>query len=933
VTSPHYYDGKGEIAFEKIEKEGVFLPVKFGWDMNVRGWNATTLDSGAPRSLKVTVSNAFTKFLTEDELLDLNRNRNLEDLRIKAANSDEDFKKFLNYLNGFSKDPLVTFLLANKVERDKFRQDLQFWQRIDQLIYFVYFRERTSKLFTYSPSEDKSVGPCKLKPNTNYSWKVKACCSTNQNNCGPPNLEEIRDPKKWKFKTLNAPEPLAVLDLKIEKWNEMWDEEKQAWLKKEFIATSTRWIDTDWNGPNYPTLKGDFVDFEFCPSPTFDKLRSFYQARVEIGEEYPEEEKVEKGETSVAKCLDPSTPCLCQEEPCKCDTCIEKFVDNIDICHPLLWVSSEISRLRWPADVLAEGEAKAREKIQKEMNNNCWTHPTFLAFGPPGKLAEVEKINLNYWDSYYPLLQSVDPNNLWKWDILYSGFFNSKQRVGWEGGGPGLNTESEGLLYSQRWHFKTNALPLKMEIEKITDLERWILFLPDKIEKIGVYPEAIQNYTGSTLTINRLQQLLYNTLGRVLSYRIKIFDDKNQEIPIPKVFSLIRRRVGAYQQLTSPLRVFTFGEIWSCLEKFGKEQGIENYPINQKLKVKIIPCWDELGENCQSSLTYSSTILVTGAAPTGLNPAPPETVKIPRYLEWDDVPGAASYLYEINGQKGLAIQNSQAWVDLKEDGQYIWKVRTCADVCDKIDAEDWIQCGKESEEKTFYGCLLVPPLNALPINGEEFLPDETVSLSWDSIACSQFYQYKLSYAGPFIYEKRAECQPKEIIPATTVTTTNVTLSTSSVACYGIYRWQIRGCIDEKCQQAGDWSGIWYFQIVKEKSPKGREVGGGGGIGKCRNLIPCRSGECQLKHLVILIGNIINCILWTLAPIGLVMLALYTGIIFYFSFGAIETLARVKSIWRSALMGLALMFLAWTILNFIFTFLGYKKSFGDWWNPT
>ena len=64
---------------------------------------------------------------------------------------------------------------------------------------------------------------------------------------------------------------------------------------------------------------------------------------------------------------------------------------------------------------------------------------------------------------------------------------------------------------------------------------------------------------------------------------------------------------------------------------------------------------------------------------------------------------------------------------------------------------------------------------------------------------------------------------------------------------------------------------------------------------------------------------------------LVLLAIATGVIYYFSMGAPTTMAKVKSILKSAGVGYLIIFTAWIVINLILAVLGYKIGvFGKWW---
>ncbi|PIV41664.1 MAG: hypothetical protein COS26_03250, partial [Candidatus Nealsonbacteria bacterium CG02_land_8_20_14_3_00_40_11] len=63
----------------------------------------------------------------------------------------------------------------------------------------------------------------------------------------------------------------------------------------------------------------------------------------------------------------------------------------------------------------------------------------------------------------------------------------------------------------------------------------------------------------------------------------------------------------------------------------------------------------------------------------------------------------------------------------------------------------------------------------------------------------------------------------------------------------------------------------------------------------------------------------------------VLLAVATGVIYYFSMGAPTTMVKVKSLLKSAGIGYGIVFLAWIIINLILAVLGFKVDFfGHWW---
>jgi len=316
-----------------------------------------------------------------------------------------------------------------------------------------------------------------------------------------------------------------------------------------------------------------------------------------------------------------------------------------------------------------------------------------------------------------------------------------------------------------------------------------------------------------------------------------------------------------------------------------------------------------------------------------------------------------------------AILKSNMWVDgLKENIPYLWQVKTCADLCSKD--SNYLQCGNWSEKiGPVVGYYLYPPTEMLTVS--QFFPDEEITLWWKPIATgTDCTHLKITYQGG-MFEKRKDCIekalstlegyivldeikkgdlngkftiPKELLPTSTEIFEDKTTGIKTNICLGDYYYQIRYCTGEdcykkkedckkpedckkgggnyldcvdcyysaECQEAGDWSHLALFEIVTRKYGGG--VGGGGGFGTCKNIIPCT--KCTFSDIPKIISNILNCILWTLSPIAMVILLLYTGVRIYFSFGSSEVIERVKSIWKAVGIGWLVMLLSWTIVNLI-----------------
>ena len=143
------------------------------------------------------------------------------------------------------------------------------------------------------------------------------------------------------------------------------------------------------------------------------------------------------------------------------------------------------------------------------------------------------------------------------------------------------------------------------------------------------------------------------------------------------------------------------------------------------------------------------------------------------------------------------------------------------------------------------------------------------------------------------------------------------------------------CEDADGLICGQWSDDENFIIIEASS----QASGG--------LVPCgrryddpntpeinESEPCGFKHIFLLLKNLLDFVLWRLGLIILVLLALLTGVIFYFSFGGPTVMAKVKSLLKSAITGYILILLAWMIINFLLIIFGFQvEIFGRWWQIT
>jgi len=363
-----------------------------------------------------------------------------------------------------------------------------------------------------------------------------------------------------------------------------------------------------------------------------------------------------------------------------------------------------------------------------------------------------------------------------------------------------------------------------------------------------------------------------------------------------------------------------------------------NYPqlsLNSFYKWKIWPCSDYEGKVCEKDYEGERYFKTTGQPPKLIYPSANATnIPIPINLSWQDVPGAKSYILKIQGD-GLNLEKivdkpelSLDYPDLKMLTNYSWQVKTCA-------WEDGKACGRYSNPQTFKTFKLASPLSPSPNDGGELLTDERY-ISWGEVLGAKAYQYKIKYISLATEEKDEKCPSligKEIIGPTKLVSANGVLIL--LECLGNYQWQVRACLDENCQEIGDWSNPWSFAFVEST-----EVKKTGGLVPCGRIVndpntPWNEREpCQFKHIFLLIKIIIDFLLFRVVPIVFILLTIATGVMFYFSIstGGTAPIVRVKRLWKSTGIGLGVIFFAWTIINIILKFVGYQIGiFGNWYN--
>jgi len=343
----------------------------------------------------------------------------------------------------------------------------------------------------------------------------------------------------------------------------------------------------------------------------------------------------------------------------------------------------------------------------------------------------------------------------------------------------------------------------------------------------------------------------------------------------------------------------------------------DSLELDTKYNWHVKSCYGEKGTDC-SDFGDSWYFKTTGATPTNLSQGPTDDGKIiiPAKLDWDDMPEAASYNYEVASDLGFinividgVVENAEVLIDypnLIQETPYWWRVKTCAD-------KEGSVCGDWSNAREFTTFKLESPKNPDPGDGDNFYTYEH-HLKWRKVLGAKFYQYKIDYGGT------------EKIPLTIVSTNSIFLPTEQLD-LGEYTWYVQACLDKDCNESSGWSS-WSFTLVQPVPPA--KFG----------LVPCgrtvdnpetpwvETESCRFEHIFLLLKNILDLLLWRIGLIILVLLAIATGVIFYFSRGAPTTMAKVKSLLKSAGIGYATILLAWIIINLILRILGF--TMGTWW---
>lgn len=358
---------------------------------------------------------------------------------------------------------------------------------------------------------------------------------------------------------------------------------------------------------------------------------------------------------------------------------------------------------------------------------------------------------------------------------------------------------------------------------------------------------------------------------------------------------------------------------------------------------QVKPCWDNEGIDCQEeswSNEWKFKTLDTLPPTFDEEDSGPDNgaidVLIPAKLNWDDIHDVVFYKYEVSSTSdfsNLVASGTETisevfinYPDIKPSSDYWWRVKTC------IYEENTI-CGPWSSIYVFTTFRLSAPCI---FNGvlDENCPSPEVggslytyqkNISWQAAEGAKAYKYKIDYASKDPEETDESCVAGQLISEGI--TTNISINVS-LRCLGVYNWWLRSCLDEECTETSILTPMLTFTYVQPIPSVKFGLVPCGRITDNPKTLWNERDDCEIKHIFVLLKNIIDFVLWRVGLIALVFLVIFTAVISYFSLGGPGTIISVKSLWRTAGQGYAIMFLAWMIINTILRILGFSIK---WWS--
>ena len=349
------------------------------------------------------------------------------------------------------------------------------------------------------------------------------------------------------------------------------------------------------------------------------------------------------------------------------------------------------------------------------------------------------------------------------------------------------------------------------------------------------------------------------------------------------------------------------------------------------------------GTYCDGNKSSSQSFTTSGGIIESLL-SPTEAIKspIPVVFSWEEVPNAFSYSFQLREQseKGNIIAGTELitrrnavsldYPFVEPLHTYFWEVMACAEEDGSYCEDTWHGEGFTVEE-------FPNPSSKQLEDGKVFTYEN--NLIWEHVASTKNYKYTIQYNGRIEEVSNEENEEDENCIAGTLIKEDAIISSNYILmpifpgtqqkCLGEYTLWVTACLTKDCEGMNDENSSksrWTFNYIQSSSSEE------GGIMPCNRSYdfentPWNEREiCQLKHVPILIYNIIDFILWRASLIALLVLIVFSGIIAYASAGLPVKVVSIKEVWKNAGRGYLVMFFAWTIISLVLRLLGITESF-------
>ena len=366
------------------------------------------------------------------------------------------------------------------------------------------------------------------------------------------------------------------------------------------------------------------------------------------------------------------------------------------------------------------------------------------------------------------------------------------------------------------------------------------------------------------------------------------------------------------------------------------DRGEGKLAFNTNYTWEITPCWWDTDNNetlaCKTNQSETQSFTTAGGQVTSMiSPDPNISETIPVLFSWEKVPNAFSYLFQFKESQTSSWSESSAtqinrfsldYPAVRPDTDYDWRVKACAETDGSFCEDDW-------HKKSFSTKQFQAPSSKQLEDGEVFTYED--NLIWEPVVSAKSYEYTIQYDKKSEKETSDNCIDGTPIETYVISNSNYfsmpNFPETQQKCLGQYSLWVTACLNKNCEDRNTENSKttkWIFSYAQSASGKG-------GIMPCGRDYdledtPWNERElCQLKHIPVLIYNIIDFILWKASLIALLVLIVFSGIVSYASAGLPIKVVSIKEIWKAAGKGYLIIFFAWTIISLILNLLGITDS--------